>query len=69
MDAQLLQEYYECIHIATANCPSETVVTRSKATEGVDKTNEKQDRKPMCSLREIKNDERMGSERMIKPES
>ena len=38
MDAWVLQEYCEYIHIAPADCPPETGETRSEATEGVDKT-------------------------------
>ena len=37
VDARLLQEHYEYIHTATADCPPETGGTRSEATEGVDK--------------------------------
>ena len=35
---RLLQEYYEYIHTAPADCPPETGATRSEATEGGDKT-------------------------------
>ena len=38
VNARVLQEDYEYIHTAPANCPPETGGTRSEATEGVDKT-------------------------------
>ena len=37
VDARSLQEYYEYIHTAPADCPPETGATRNEATEGVDK--------------------------------